>query len=105
MFARRKDNISSAKNPVSAVVFELSQNYPNPFNPSTTISYSIPNAGYVSLRVYDLLGHEVTTLVNTFKEAGNYSASWNASKATSGMYLYKLESNGKTITRKLTLMK
>lgn len=104
MYARRKDNTLSASNP-TARIFELSQNYPNPFNPTTTIGYSIPTNGIVTLRIFDLLGHEVTTLVSGFKEAGSHTANWNASKVPSGTYLYKLEANGKTITRKMTLMK
>jgi len=71
--------------------FVLHQNYPNPFNPSTTIVYSLPTPQLVKLKVYDVLGHEVATLVNERKAAGNFQVSFDASKLTSGIYLYRLE--------------
>ncbi len=92
---------------VSAVVnqFELSQNYPNPFNPTTTISFTLPDAGNVKLSVYNLLGQEVQILVNGFMESGSHSVNFDASNLNSGIYLYKLEANGFTQTRKMTLIK
>ena len=93
--------------------YELSQNYPNPFNPTTTISYSIKNAGEVSLKVYDMLGTEVASFVNENQEAGNYSITFNAaelpsrsgSALTSGIYFYTLTSGNFMETKKLILLK
>jgi hypothetical protein len=72
-------------------VFELAQNYPNPFNPSTTIRYSLAQAGNVRLTVYNTLGQEVTTLLDEFKDSGNYEINFDAINLSSGVYLYKLE--------------
>ncbi len=85
--------------------FELSQNYPNPFNPATTISFSLPEASNVKLTLYNLLGQEIETLIDGFKESGTHSFSFNASQLNSGVYIYKLETNGFTQTRKMTLIK
>jgi hypothetical protein len=71
-------------------VFNLKQNYPNPFNPATIIDYAVPSNEFVSLKVYDILGREVITLVNEQKNAGYYSISFNASNLSSGVYFYKL---------------
>jgi hypothetical protein len=70
--------------------FSLSQNYPNPFNPSTNIRFSVAQAGHVSLKVYNVLGVEVTSLVNEQKEAGTFSVTWNAAGLSSGVYLYQM---------------
>lgn len=86
-------------------VFELKQNYPNPFNPVTTISYTIPTEGMVSLKVYDLLGKEVATLVNQKQEAGRYAVHFNASHLSSGMYLYKLVMGANVQVKKLMVLK
>jgi hypothetical protein len=85
--------------------FILSQNYPNPFNPSTTINYSVPKAGFVTIKVYDVLGRAVATIVNANKPAGNYSVEFNASKLVSGIYFYRMESGSYTQTKKLLLLK
>ncbi|MDR3627412.1 MAG: choice-of-anchor A family protein [Ignavibacteriaceae bacterium] len=85
--------------------FALSQNYPNPFNPSTVIKYQIPKDGFVIVKVYDLIGREVATLVNGYKSAGNYSVNFNASKLASGMYIYQLRSNSMVSTKKMLLIK
>jgi len=85
--------------------FGLAQNYPNPFNPATTINYTIEHAGAVNLSVYNLMGQRVATLVNEAKTAGTHSVRWNAAGAASGMYYYRLEANGQSITRKMTLIK
>jgi endo-1,4-beta-xylanase len=90
--------------------YSLSQNYPNPFNPSTQIKYSIAKAGHVALKVYDLLGREVTTLVNTNQEAGTYVVSFDFGKLglqtlASGVYFYRLEAGSFTAVHKMMLMK
>ncbi len=85
--------------------FKLSQNYPNPFNPSTVINYSIPKSGLVTLKVYDILGKEVASLVNEFKSAGSYDFKFNASNLSSGVYFYRLESGNFVETKKMSLMK
>jgi hypothetical protein len=71
----------------------LHQNYPNPFNPTTLISYQLPVNSYVTLKVYDLLGREVATLVNERKEAGKYSVRWNASGFATGVYLVRIQAH------------
>ncbi|MCK7520684.1 MAG: T9SS type A sorting domain-containing protein [Ignavibacteriales bacterium] len=76
--------------------FVLNQNYPNPFNPTTTISFSIPSSAFTSLKVYDILGNEVATLVNEEKPAGSYEVSFNASSLSSGTYFYKLQAGSFT---------
>jgi hypothetical protein len=85
--------------------FNLSQNYPNPFNPGTTISYQLKLSGHVTLKVYDLLGNEVATLVNEEKPAGIYSVVFDAGKLSSGIYLYKLQAGNFVETKKMTLLK
>lgn len=85
--------------------FELSQNYPNPFNPATTISYTIPQSSFVTLKVYDIIGNEVATLVNENKEAGRYNVNFDASNLSSGIYLYSITAGNFTEVRKMTLIK
>jgi ligand-binding sensor domain-containing protein len=87
------------------VDYSLLQNYPNPFNPNTTIKYSVPKLGFVSIKIYDVLGKEVAALVNENKPAGNYSVQFNANKLVSGIYFYKIESGSYTQTKKLVLLK
>jgi phosphatidylserine/phosphatidylglycerophosphate/cardiolipin synthase-like enzyme len=70
--------------------YELSQNYPNPFNPTTNISYQLPSAGHINLKVYDILGREIAILVDEMKPAGTYMLTWNASQVSSGVYFYRL---------------
>ena len=87
--------------------FSLSQNYPNPFNPSTTIKFSLPSSGMTSLKVYDAMGKEVSSLVNGNLSAGQYSAQFNGASLASGMYFYKLEFtgiDGKTVSEQKKLM-
>lgn len=84
--------------------FELLQNYPNPFNPSTEISFNIPQTGVVSLKVFDILGREVTTLVNGHQEAGTHIVQWDAKDMASGVYLYTLRAGSYTQTRKMMLI-
>lgn len=85
--------------------YSLSQNYPNPFNPTTKINFAIPKSGLVSLIVYDVLGREVKALVNEVKTPGAYSVDFNASDLSSGMYFYRLVSNGFVDTKKMMLVK
>ena len=82
----------------------LSQNYPNPFNPSTTIEYSIPESGNVKLIVYNSLGEEVTSLLNEFREAGNYTVRFDAGRMSSGIYFYKLTSGNFSEVKKMILL-
>jgi hypothetical protein len=90
-------------NPV--ITFELAQNYPNPFNPSTSISYSIPNAEFVSIKVFNLIGEEVATLFNGYIDAGKHTVTFDASKLSSGMYLYKITAGNFTQVKKMLLAK
>lgn len=85
--------------------YVLEQNFPNPFNPSTAISFSLPQAGFVTLKVFNLLGQEVASLVNENKIAGNYSITFNASNLSSGVYLYRIEAGNYSSVKKLTLIK
>ena len=99
----------------SKMTFQLNQNYPNPFNPTTIIKYSIPSArsplqggargGLVTLKVYDMLGREVATLVNENQKAGNYEVNFNGSNLPSGLYFYRIISNNFTATKKMLLLK
>jgi hypothetical protein len=86
-------------------VFALEQNYPNPFNPSTVMSYQLPVASNVSLKVYDVLGREVATLVNGRQEAGRYSVSFNAASFASGVYFYRLQAGNFVQTKKMIMVK
>jgi hypothetical protein len=85
--------------------FRLGQNYPNPFNPTTNINYSLNQAGLVTLKVYDITGREVATLVNTRESAGEHSVTFDATNLASGVYIYTLTSNGLRLTNRMTLIK
>ena len=85
--------------------FGLKQNYPNPFNPSTTISFSIPTEEFVNLKVFNVLGQEVATLVNEEKQAGSHSVPFDASTLSSGIYFYKISAESFAETKKMILMK
>jgi hypothetical protein len=85
--------------------FAIEQNYPNPFNPSTVVSYQLPVTSQVSLKVYDILGHEVATLVNGVVEAGYHSMTFNAADLASGIYFYRIVAGNFAQTRKLVVMK
>ncbi|MGH7456741.1 MAG: T9SS type A sorting domain-containing protein, partial [bacterium] len=85
--------------------FALEQNYPNPFNPSTTIAFSLPRAEHVTLKVFDLLGKEIGTLVDEKLAAGHYEVHWNAGGVESGTYFYQLRAGEFAATKKLILMK
>lgn len=86
-------------------VYSLSQNYPNPFNPATVINYEIPSSNRVTLKIYDILGNEVKTLVNENKPAGKYSVTFDASKLSSGVYFYRLDAGNFTSVKKMILLK
>ena len=85
--------------------FSLMQNYPNPFNPVTNIKFSIPKSGFVKVSIFDANGREVETIVNQNMSAGIYNADWNASKYSSGVYFYRIETNEFTDTKKMILVK
>ncbi|VAX23324.1 Alkaline phosphatase [hydrothermal vent metagenome] len=85
--------------------FLLSQNYPNPFNPTTVISYSLPESGFVSMKMYDILGNEVAVLVNEYKPTGNYSIEFNGNDLSSGVYIYQMQAGSFIDTKKLMLLK
>ena len=85
--------------------FSLLQNYPNPFNPSTTIIYSVPEAGMITMKVYDILGREVRTLLNEYKSVGSYNIVFNAHGLSSGVYFYKLTAGNYNSVKKLVLLK
>ena len=96
-----EENVSSIK----AVSYSLSQNYPNPFNPSTKIEFTIQKSSFVNLRVYDILGNEVETLVNEDKPAGNYEVEFNAAKLSSGVYFYQLKAGSFIEIKKMILLR
>jgi len=85
--------------------FYLEQNYPNPFNPVTRIKYSVPKTSYLTIKVYDVMGREVATVFDGVQQAGNYTAILDGSNLTSGIYFYKMETNGFVETKKLVLLK
>jgi hypothetical protein len=85
--------------------FALMQNYPNPFNPTSAIRYSIPEASFATIKVYDMLGNEVATLINEEQPAGNYEVDFNAAGLSSGMYLYRLQAGNFVEVKKMILMK
>jgi hypothetical protein len=85
--------------------YSLNQNYPNPFNPTTVIKYALPVSGFVTLKIYDILGSEVYTLDNSYRKAGYYEASFDAANLASGVYFYKLVTGGFVSTKKMLLIK
>lgn len=87
------------------VNFELGQNFPNPFNPTTVISYSIPQNEFVTVKIFDILGNELKTLVSEFKVSGNYKIEFDASTYPSGTYFYQINANNFTSTKKMLLLK
>lgn len=98
--------ITEVKNEASLTKdFALFQNYPNPFNPATVISYQIPNAGRVVLKVYDILGREVVTLLDDFQKAGTHFIHFDGRYLASGAYVYRLTADGQTIARKMEILK
>lgn len=89
----------------SPMQYSLSQNYPNPFNPATNITYSLGLGGNVKIIVYDLLGTQVSELVNSYKDAGSYTVSFDASSLSSGVYYYKMESGSYSDVKKMLIIK
>ncbi|MDR3628279.1 MAG: T9SS type A sorting domain-containing protein, partial [Ignavibacteriaceae bacterium] len=85
--------------------YYLSQNYPNPFNPNTVINYQLSAYSHVTLKVYDVLGRLVKTLIDGYKSQGNYSVNFNAADLASGIYFYQLKAGNFTETKKLSLLK
>ncbi|MEX2363245.1 MAG: T9SS type A sorting domain-containing protein [Balneolaceae bacterium] len=83
----------------------MSQNYPNPFNPTTNITFNLPSANRVELSVFDILGRKVVTLVDGRLQSGNHTYNFDASKLSSGIYIYRLQSGEVTLTEKMTLIK
>jgi hypothetical protein len=102
-FKNNKAGIADPQN-IIPLTFDLKQNYPNPFNPETHISYSIPNGGFVELKVYDVIGREIQTLVSKHQKAGIYSVTFNAGELASGIYIYSLKSGNFLKTKKLLLI-
>lgn len=102
VYSGRATSVAQATMPQE---FQLAQNYPNPFNPTTNIGFSIQASGVVTLKVFDLLGREVTTLVSEPMQPGSYSVEFDARGLASGMYFYRLTAGGKSMTKKLTVMK
>lgn len=98
-------NVVSVENEQVPARFDLAQNYPNPFNPSTKIVYSVPSKSNVTLKVYNLLGQEVATLVNAVKNVGRYELTFNASNLPSGVYFYTLNAGNFSVTKKMMLLK
>jgi Secretion system C-terminal sorting domain len=92
-------------NGILPAVFALLQNYPNPFNPSTKISYQLPKSSFVTLKVYDIIGKEVSTLVNEQKDAGEYEVTFDGSRLASGVYFYRMTAATFTAVKKFVLMK
>jgi Glycosyl hydrolase family 59/Secretion system C-terminal sorting domain len=106
----RVDILESSTSSVSKIFpvpicFSLDQNYPNPFNPTTEIHYQLPENSFVTLKVYDILGREVATLINERQNVGNYNVTFNAGHLSSGVYLYRLQAGAYSNTKKLLLVK
>ncbi len=97
---------NSADNIIETTInYTLSQNYPNPFNPTTSIKYSLPKAGFVSIKIYDVVGRMVKELVSEVKETGNYSITFDGSQFASGVYFYRMEMNNFIDTKRMVLVK
>ncbi|HZW40395.1 MAG TPA: T9SS type A sorting domain-containing protein [Ignavibacteriaceae bacterium] len=98
-------NTTSAKKLINPFIFSLGQNYPNPFNPSTKIKYTLPKQGLVTIKVYDVLGKEISQLVNEEKPSGEYEVEFDGRKLSSGIYYYKIQAGEFVQTKKMVLMK
>ena len=107
LYCYNENGIVSVDNKIKPFLnkYLLSQNYPNPFNPTTIIEFSVPSNEYVSLKIYDILGREVATLVNEQKSVGNYKVTFNASNLASGIYFYTIKAGSFNKVRKMLLIK
>jgi len=105
------DNVTAVEEPtIIPEKFDVSQNYPNPFNPSTVINYSIPNKEFVTIRIYNMLGQEIKTLVSKQMNAGIYNVTWNGTndsgvKVATGSYIYRVAAGNNVVTKKMLLLK
>ena len=102
-YAQDITDIEEMSNPISN--FYLEQNFPNPFNPSTTISWQLAEGSDATLKVYDILGREIATLVNEYKSAGKYETEFNATNLPSGVYFYQLKAGEFISAKKMILLK
>lgn len=105
ILSRLKYDLTGINNYNQPVRFSLSQNYPNPFNPATSIKYEIPKQSFVSLKIYNVLGIEITSLLNETKQHGSYEVSWDASTFPSGVYFYELQAGDFKERKKMILIK
>jgi len=106
LFYNKTENKDDIKvNTNVPVVYSLSQNYPNPFNPTTKINYALPKTGLVTMKIYDVTGREIQTLVNDVKQAGNYTVDFNGSMLSSGVYFYKIQSGDFVSVKRMVLIK
>ena len=99
------DTVTIVRDEIKVSEYKLEQNYPNPFNPKTNIGFQIADFGFVSLKVYDILGNRVTTLINEYLSAGEYEVEFNASQLPSGIYFYQLNTGNHLETKKMMLLK
>jgi hypothetical protein len=97
--------VSNIKGTNLPLVFSLAQNFPNPFNPVTTIKYALPKDVKVVIKIYDILGREVRTLVNEFRKAGYYDVKFDMSSYASGVYFYRIEAGEFVVSKKMVLVK
>jgi hypothetical protein len=96
---------SSSENEQPPSSYQLEQNYPNPFNSSTTISYQLPSRGPVILKIFDILGREISTIVNAVQSAGVYEYQWNPQSIASGIFIYRLTAGNVELQRKMVFLK
>ena len=104
-FNEAKTGVNMAARTPYMHTFRLEQNYPNPFNPTTSIEFTLPKDGFVTLKVYNLLGREVAILVEEHLPAGKHTCSWNAAGMTSGLYYYTIKAGDFAMTRKILLIR
>jgi flagellar hook assembly protein FlgD len=97
--------VGVSENKKIPLAFSLSQNYPNPFNPTTTITYSLPKAAHVNLKIYNLLGREVATLIDQQMPAGMHQVTWKAQNVPSGVYFYRISVDNDSRTNKMILLR